>query len=465
MAPSSTTTGAYCPDEGVLMLTVVQERSPLIIGDQLKAVTFAGNDEYLVSGHYRSVRVWRAEDGKEMGVMAAESVNCLTVSHDGRWIAAGTMRGEVIAWDTDTYGKIFTHSDDISDVNGVDFAPGSSRLVIASSNGTATVWDIATRQRVLGPLRHEDRVIAAKFSPQGERIATTTRESVRLYDSNDGRLFVDISVKVTPYYNTGLVWSKEHLFVISDSTINQIEASTGSIISERPVPTSNYISSIALSKHGEFIAYATNCTVTFWDTSTHTQLSLIQHTQNIRSIALSLDDRFLAIGGESGNITIKNIRDFLPLSYFTVRMVLMPIHLALISFDMETDRLVSQIPFIDINDVALDFWKQGRLADTEASLTREITNSMDQSHHALASRALVRVHMRDWDVAIDDAENVNLCLFPLPHTYTHSKLPQVHRDSAIRAWLHRKEYCTHPRGGKGGGLPGVRPRIQALSSR
>jgi WD40 repeat protein len=64
-------------------------------------------------------------------------------------------------------------------------------------------------------------------------------------------------------------------------------------------------SCIALPKHGEFIAYSTKRTVTFWDTSTHTQLGLIQHPQDIRSIALSPDDRFLAIGGEGGKITIR----------------------------------------------------------------------------------------------------------------------------------------------------------------
>lgn len=85
------------------------------------------------------------------------------------------------------------------------------------------------------------------------------------------------------------------------------------------------------------------------------------------------------------------------------------------SFDVDTDRFDAKVPFIDISDTALDSWKQDRLADTEASLTRTITNSAHPSHHVFAKRALVRAHLRHWNVAIEDAEKVHLHLL-LPPT-------------------------------------------------
>ena len=118
---------------------------------------------------------------------------------------------------------------------------------------------------------------------------------------------MDIPVKVTPSFNTGLPWFNNHLFVVSGSTIKQLEASTGSTVSKWPVPDTNNTSCIALPQHGEFIAYSTNDTVTFLDTSTHTRIALIQHTQDIVSIALSPDDQFLAIGGHGGGITIRSL--------------------------------------------------------------------------------------------------------------------------------------------------------------
>ena len=255
------------------------------------------------------VRVWRVEDGKQIATMEAECVWCLAVSKDGRWIAAGTACGDVFVWDANTYEKVFSHREDITGntIRGVNFSPVSSHLVSTSGcNGTASIWDIATCKRVQ-TLDHGDVVVAVKYSPRRDRIATATRDSVRVWDSNDGRWLVDIKVKVTPWYNTSLLWFNDHLFVVSDGTIKQFEASTGSAVSEWPVPDSMEYSCITLPKHGEFIAYSTQRTVTFWHTATHAQLGLIEHPQGIHSITVSPDDRFLAIGGGDGNITINSL--------------------------------------------------------------------------------------------------------------------------------------------------------------
>ena len=243
------------------------------------------------------------EDGKEMATLEARNVLCLAVSKDDRLIAAGTFWGEVLVWNAKTFEKVLSHEE--LNVNGVDFSPDSTRLVYAS-HYTASIWDIATHKRVQA-LDHGDWMRAAKYSPRGDRIATATEDSVRVWDSNDGRLLKHIKVAVTAVFNPGLLWFNNHIFVVSDSNIKQFEASTGSPVSEWPVPRSTPFSCIALSKFGAFVAYSTPGTVTFWDTATHTQLGLIQHPQYIRSIALSPDDRFLAIGGEDGKIAINSL--------------------------------------------------------------------------------------------------------------------------------------------------------------
>ena len=356
------------------MLTVGQEASLLTeinCGKGILAVAFAANGEYLVSSGSEGVRVWQVEDGKQMATLGPElkGVECLAVSTDGRWIAAGAIRGNVYVWDAKTYEKVFSHREDSRQINGIDFSPDSSRLVSASDNKTASIWDIATRRRVQ-TLHHEKWVRAAKYSPQGDRIATATFDSVRDWDSNDGRLLVEIKVAVTPFYNTGLLWSNNHLFVLSDSKIKQFEASTGSTVSEWSVADTNNNSSIALPKHEKFIAYSTNRTVTFWDTATRIQLGLIEHPRDIRSIALSPDDRFIAIGGKDGKITINS------LSRITVRILLLdcgayeqlscsdhcPQHSILLSRLHPT----FQEPDIRTNDATLNSRKNGQPASAQA---------------------------------------------------------------------------------------------------
>ena len=201
------------------MLTIRQEDSLLTeinAGSGLKAVAFAANGEYIVSGGSKGVRLWGVKDGKQVATLEANYVWCLTVSRDGQWIAAGIC-GKVIVWDTRTHEKVFSCREDYRNINGVDFSPDLSRLVSASENRTATIWDIATRKRVQ-TLRHDDWVRAAKYSPQGDRIATATPDFVRVWDSNDGRSLADIKVSFTTWNNTGLLWLDHHLFILADNS-------------------------------------------------------------------------------------------------------------------------------------------------------------------------------------------------------------------------------------------------------
>ncbi|KAF8439820.1 hypothetical protein L210DRAFT_3645803 [Boletus edulis BED1] len=383
-------------------------------------------------------------------------VNCLAVSADGTWIAAGTRWGEVFVWDMETRTRVFQSHDSPGDyrnsqaIYAVDFSPDMSRLVTASSDCRASVWDIATGKRVL-LLHDECKVTAAKYSPQGDRIATATPCSVRIYDSNDGRLLVDTRVKVTSLFNNGLFWSNNHLFVVSDGKITQLEASAGSTVLEWPVSGTNNFSCIALPKHGRFIAYSTERTVTFWDNSTRTQLGLVQRSQDIRSIAVSPDDRYIAVGGEDKKIIVKDLShietstgaqgqqnsqpwksarhgDNLPnsspenplelqgLPYVDDHIPLSPPHrdegaAKLSSLPRTADSvLLSPLhptfpePDFQIDSATFNSWKQDQLTYAEALLTAAIAVPRNTSHHLFASRALVRARLREWDAALLDAE-------------------------------------------------------------
>ncbi|KAF8555785.1 hypothetical protein OG21DRAFT_1460469 [Imleria badia] len=351
------------------------------------AMTFAANGKYLVTRSSRQVQVWRVQDGKEMATMNVIGIQRLAVSMDGRCIATGDSFGNVFVWDAETYTQVFgieQHSG--GDNLQVDFSPDSTRLVI-TSRSTAAVWDLALGKKVQ-TLHHDRTVIIAKYSPQGDRIATATYGSVRVYGSNDGRLLVDILVSHSGWcYDFSLLWFNNYLLVISDDTgtIKKFEASTGSAVSEWPAPNRVGCSCIALSKHGEFIAYSTRRTVTFWDTSTHTLLGLIEHPQDIYSIALSPGDRYLALGADA-KITFQG------LSHITD------------SIQLSRLNHTFQEPDIQIDATALDLWEDDRLEDAEALMTAAITESQNPGHNVLVSRALVRARLQRWDTALVDAE-------------------------------------------------------------
>ena len=112
-----------------------------------------------------------------------------------------------------------------------------------------------------------------------------------------------------------------------------------------------------------------------------------------------------------------------------------------------------QEPVIQIDDAALDSWMHDQLENAEALLTAAIPESRNPIHHVLASRALIRARLRQWDAALVDAEEVLVTLFS--HTVAHVILHQGHQNPAVRHWLHRKECSACRQQGKVQRLSGL----------
>ena len=59
-------------------------------------------------------------------------------------------------------------------VYSAQFSPDGQRVVTASEDKTARVWDAATGKAIGEPMRHEDAVCSAQFSPDGQRVVTAS---------------------------------------------------------------------------------------------------------------------------------------------------------------------------------------------------------------------------------------------------------------------------------------------------
>src|SRR6478609_7529785 len=68
------------------------------------------------------------------------------------------------------------------------FSPDGRRVLTASADKTARLWDATTGAPVGEPMRHEDEVVAAVFSPDGAHIATASKDgTARLWDAATGK--------------------------------------------------------------------------------------------------------------------------------------------------------------------------------------------------------------------------------------------------------------------------------------
>lgn len=283
-------------------------------------MAFTGNGEYLVSGDKEAVQMWRVADSQLIGTMKAKDVRAVAVSRDGRWIAAGKSWGETTVWDSQmAFEEVLTHNSDGHTVTSVDFSPtDSTRLVSASGNRKAYVWDVTARKK-LASLEHPYWVVAAKFSPHGDHIATATfrvgqkEPEVRVYDArNLGNPPLRVVSKVTPYYNTGLLWlDNRNISILSNNAIHRIDLSTTPLTPSewQTVDDSNY-PCIVSPESGEFVLYSAGCDIAFFNiaaSESTRQQCPTELPQDAQSIALSPDGRFLAVGGGDGKILVRSL--------------------------------------------------------------------------------------------------------------------------------------------------------------
>ena len=251
---------------------------------------------------------------------AGSTVCAIAVSRDGKWVVSGTGDGWVRVWNAESHSKVTKVRGHRDWVRAFDVSPDGTRIATGSDDCTLCVWSLSTTQRLLGPFKHDAWVAAVKFSPDGRLIATATwrRDSVRVYDSQNGSLLIEFPIRVGSWLNQALAWASDskRLFALSSNgDIHWLDISTGTVLSKWAIHSSDKARCIALASNGTFIAASANSSVSFWDTTTHEQIgNVIEHARDVRSMAISTNYDLVVGGG--GTITLRVLHSILPYRYF-----------------------------------------------------------------------------------------------------------------------------------------------------
>ena len=305
------------------------------------SLVFVDGGKQVLSGDSEGkLRRWRVNDGGEVGEpiqSGGEEIYAIAVSPDGKWLVCGLSlaspndgKANVEVWDAQTHKKVFGIRDHQKTVYSVDISTDSTTFATGSADETAFIWNVTTGEQLVGPLKHDGRVVAVHFSPNGDhRIATAAVKtqahitSVCIYNSDNGRLLLDLPYKVSESASSAsLAWSTDarQLFVALNGEVESFDASSGSSLSKWSIPGGSPVF-IALARNQKFITVSTYFSVSFWDASTHEQVgTTLKHTSTIYSTAFSSNDDRFAVGEENGKLTLRHLRGILPDAYLTVNV-------------------------------------------------------------------------------------------------------------------------------------------------
>jgi WD40 repeat protein len=172
------------------------------------------------------------------------------------------------------------------------FSPDGTRVVTASSDHTARIWDARTGRPLGKPMRHEDRVGSATFNPDGSQVITASDDATaRLWDARTGAPLGEPMHHAGPVVSATFSPDGSRVVTASDdSTARLWDARTGAPLGD-PMHHDGPVVSAAFSSDGSRTVTASwDQTARIWDARTGVPLGEpMRHDAQVVSAAFSPD--------------------------------------------------------------------------------------------------------------------------------------------------------------------------------
>lgn len=274
-------------------------------------------------GEDRIVRVWDADDGRELLSLRGHSYQIETVafSPDGKWLASGGDDRSVRIWDArsgELKHSVVGHS---SHVEEVAFSPDGKRIAsVALHDRSVKVWNIASGELVLSLTGPAEWVGSVAFSPNGEWLAAGGQNGVvQLWNATTGRPSGSLEGHVGAVRGLSFSPHEGLLASVGDQAMKVWEIENGREIFS--LTFDGVLFDVAYSPDGNWLATCNSeARVSEWDVARGRQsLSLMAHTDPttallrrnfytfVYAIAYRPNNKQLAAAGSDGIVRVWNL--------------------------------------------------------------------------------------------------------------------------------------------------------------
>jgi hypothetical protein len=211
-----------------------------------------------------------ARNRERICLVSGGSVNHAAFSPDGARILTASGDGTALVWNAITGACLTTCKGHTKAVNHAAFSRDGTRILTGSGDGTARLWDAATGARLATWEGHTGGVYHAAFSPDSARILTASDDgTARLWDAVTGACFATCEGHTNGVNHAAFSRDGARIITASwDGTARLWDAATGACVATCEGHTGG-LCHAAFSPDGAHILTASNdCTARVWDAAT-----------------------------------------------------------------------------------------------------------------------------------------------------------------------------------------------------
>jgi WD40 repeat protein len=299
----------------------------------------------------------------------AHSGNVISIDADatGSLILSGGVDNRAHIWDANTGQKIKSFSD-VKGYPAVLFFDNGRRFVTSSFSGKNIIWDADTKKPVSILKGNITDILSLSFNPVNNNIAGGSRDGKILIWDKDGKTLMNLIGHSTEVKS--VAFNAEGTKLISaSSTEVKIWDGNKFIPLGTLKPESKTVISVKSSFNLDKIAIVTGPEkVEIWNTATFSkEFDLPKISHKIMSVEFSTDDKYIAIGGEDGSLSV------IDLTSKTLSSELLKAHdagVAGLKFTSDGQKLIS-----GGNDGRIKIWNLGSL-NIQASVAYQKSQSL-----------------------------------------------------------------------------------------
>jgi WD40 repeat protein len=297
--------------EDALHQAVQASRMQFVISQTgLSAVAYSPDGRQLATASYaNTTKLWDAASGQELRTLQTGTVDQLAFSPDGTRLATSfTDLPAASVWDVATGQKLLSLGGRGAGINAIAFSPDGTRLATASTDHTAKVWDAASGRVLLTLSGHTGAVLSVAFNHDGTRLLSGSEDGTsRVWDATTGKPIFSIpTVEAARAY-----FSPDGTRIATvgrDFTVRIWDATTGQpllVLSGH----SGQVSDLAFSPDGTLVATVSyDGTGRIWQVSTGQELlALYGHSNLVQRVAFNSDGIHVATASDDGTARVWDI--------------------------------------------------------------------------------------------------------------------------------------------------------------